>query len=106
LDLQAGGLNAVLVKTMNAQPRRSLHLSHINHQTGQRLELEMLDLPFPSRSYQIRVNGQWAKKHPWRVNRGDAATTALVGGALTNARCLCKRKRIDPAAAGPIRSRN
>jgi hypothetical protein len=38
--------------------------SLINHQTGQRLELEMLDLPFPSRSYQIRVNGQRAKKIP------------------------------------------
>jgi len=39
-------------------------LSWLNHHTGQRLELELLDLPFPSRSYRLRVNGQWAKKLP------------------------------------------
>ena len=30
-------------------------LSLINHQTGQRLELELIDLPFPSRSYRLRI---------------------------------------------------
>jgi hypothetical protein len=39
-------------------------LSLINHQTGQRLTLELVDLPFPSRSYWLRVNGEWAKKLP------------------------------------------
>jgi hypothetical protein len=39
-------------------------LSLVNHQTGQKLKLEMIDLPFPSRSYRLRVNGQWAKKMP------------------------------------------
>ena len=39
-------------------------LSLINHQTGQRLELELIDLPFPSRSYRLRINGAWAKKLP------------------------------------------
>ena len=35
-----------------------------NHQIGQRLELELIDLPFPSRSYRLRINGAWAKKLP------------------------------------------
>ena len=39
-------------------------LSLVNHQTGQKLQLEMVDLPFPSRSYRLKVNGQWAKKVP------------------------------------------
>ena len=39
-------------------------LSLVNHQTGNKLKLEMMDLPFPSRSYRLRVNGQWAKKMP------------------------------------------
>jgi hypothetical protein len=39
-------------------------LSLVNHQTGQRLKLELIDLPFPSRSYRIKINGQWAKKLP------------------------------------------
>jgi hypothetical protein len=36
----------------------------VNHQTGQELKLELIDLPFPARSYRLRVNGQWAKKLP------------------------------------------
>ena len=39
-------------------------VSLINHQTGQRLTLELVDLPFPARSYRLRINGQWAKKVP------------------------------------------
>ncbi len=39
-------------------------LSLVNHQTGNKLKLEMIDLPFPSRSYRLRVNEQWAKKMP------------------------------------------
>jgi len=31
-------------------------LSLVNHRTGQRLRLEMVDLPFPSRSYRLRIN--------------------------------------------------
>jgi hypothetical protein len=38
--------------------------SLVNHQTGQQLKLELIDLPFPARSYRLRVNGQWAKKLP------------------------------------------
>jgi hypothetical protein len=37
----------------------------INHETGQRLKIELIDLPFPgARSYRIRVNGEWARKVP------------------------------------------
>jgi hypothetical protein len=39
-------------------------LSLINHQRGQQLKLELIDLPFPARSYRLRVNGHWAKKLP------------------------------------------
>ena len=39
-------------------------LSIINHQTGHQLKLELIDLPFPARSYRLRVNGEWAKKLP------------------------------------------
>jgi hypothetical protein len=39
-------------------------VSLVNHQTGQQLKLELIDLPFPARSYRLRVNGQWAKKLP------------------------------------------
>jgi hypothetical protein len=34
----------------------------VNHRTGQQLKLELVDLPFPARSYRVRVNGQWARK--------------------------------------------
>jgi len=36
----------------------------MNHQTGHQLRLELIDLPFPTRSYRVRVNGEWAKKLP------------------------------------------
>ena len=36
-----------------------------NHQTWQRLKIELFDLPFPgARSYRVRVNGEWARKLP------------------------------------------
>jgi hypothetical protein len=37
-------------------------VSLVNHQTGQRLKIELIDLPFPARSYRLRVNGECAKK--------------------------------------------
>jgi hypothetical protein len=43
-------------------PRYTLSL--INHQTGQQLKVELVDLPFPARSYRVRVNGEWARKVP------------------------------------------
>jgi hypothetical protein len=47
-----------------SQPDAHYSLSLINHQTAQQLKLELIDLPFPARSYRVRVNGQWAKKLP------------------------------------------
>lgn len=40
-------------------------LSLVNHQTGKRIKLELIDPPFPARSYRLRINGQWAKKLPF-----------------------------------------
>ncbi len=48
-------------------PRPEAHytLSLVNHETGERLKVELIDLPFPgARSFRIRVNGEWAKKVP------------------------------------------
>jgi hypothetical protein len=40
-------------------------LSLINHKTGEQLKVELVDLPFPgTRSFRVRVNGQWARKVP------------------------------------------
>jgi hypothetical protein len=48
-------------------PRPKAHYSVVlkNHQTGQRLKVDLVDLPFATRkSFRVRVNGQWAKKLP------------------------------------------
>jgi hypothetical protein len=40
-------------------------LELINHETGDQLKIELMDLPFPgARSYRIRVNEKWAQKVP------------------------------------------
>jgi hypothetical protein len=39
-------------------------LTLLNHQTGQKLKIEIFDLPFPCRHYYLKVNGEWAKKIP------------------------------------------
>jgi hypothetical protein len=39
-------------------------LSLIDHRSGQRLKIELMDLAFPCRRYRLRINGQWAKKLP------------------------------------------
>ena len=48
-------------------PRPKSHYSVVvkNHETGERLNLELVDLPFVSgRTFRLRVNGQWARKLP------------------------------------------
>ena len=47
-----------------SKPDARYTVSLVNHQTGKELKLELIDLPFPARSYRLRVNGQWAKKLP------------------------------------------
>jgi hypothetical protein len=49
---------------MPETPEPHYTLSLVNHKTGNTLKVEMIDLPFPSRSYRLKVNGQWAKKMP------------------------------------------
>ncbi len=39
-------------------------LTLLNHRTGQKLKIEMIDPPFPCRRYYLKVNGEWAKKVP------------------------------------------
>jgi hypothetical protein len=34
----------------------------VNHRTGQQLKIELIDLPFPCRRYNLKVNGERAKK--------------------------------------------
>lgn len=61
------GLEA-LTRSLDQQmtPESDAHytLSLIDHQTGRRLKIELVDLPFPCRRYRLRINGQWAKKLP------------------------------------------
>ena len=37
-----------------------------NHETGEQLKLELIDLPFATaaRTFRLRVNGRWAQKLP------------------------------------------
>ena len=47
--------------------RPKAHYSMVikNHESGARLEVELIDLPFTGvRQFRLRVNGQWARKMP------------------------------------------
>ncbi len=47
--------------------RPKVHYSMVikNHETGARLKVELVDLPFQeSRRFRMRVNGSWARKLP------------------------------------------
>ncbi len=47
------------------RPKSHYTLSAVNHESGVEIKIELIDLPFPgSRSYRLRVNGQWAQKVP------------------------------------------
>jgi hypothetical protein len=66
-------------------PEFNVHytLSLLNHQTGHQLKLELIDLPFPARSYRVRVNGECGEKASGGEQNGrDAAPSQLVGDAL------------------------
>ena len=48
-------------------PRPKAHDSVVvkNHQTGEQLKVELIDLPFISgKRFRLRVNGRWARKLP------------------------------------------
>ena len=57
-------------------------LTLLNHQTGQKLKIEMLDLPFPCRSYHLKVNGNWAKKLPVASKTAVMQQLRAVGRTL------------------------
>ncbi len=47
--------------------RPKVHYSMVlkNHLSGERLKVELIDLPFMElRRFRVRVNGQWARKLP------------------------------------------
>jgi hypothetical protein len=55
------------VTLRGSMPRPKAHYSLVlkNHQTGEGLKVELVDLPFAtSKSFRVRVNGRWAKKLP------------------------------------------
>ena len=65
--------------------RPKIHYSVVvkNHVSGEALRVELVDLPFPSRSYRLRVNGRYAEKFPVGGQVGGAgAGAAVVGGSL------------------------
>ena len=48
-----------------ARPKAHYSLVVRNHETGERLKVELVDLPFTeTRRFRLRVNGQWARKVP------------------------------------------
>jgi hypothetical protein len=62
------------VASKGNMPRPKAHYSVVlkNHQTGERLKVDLVDLPFATRkSFRVRVNGQWAKKLPVASSPGE-----------------------------------
>ena len=48
-----------------ARPKARYSMVVRNHVTGDRLKVELIDLPFfEGRRYRVRVNGEWARKVP------------------------------------------
>ena len=55
----------VTLKGSMPRPKAHYSLSLKNHQTGEWLKLELIDLPFAtSKSFRLRFNGHWARKLP------------------------------------------
>jgi hypothetical protein len=67
----------------------------VNHQTGQQIKIELIDPPFPTRTYRVRINGESAKKG------GDAPVAPMVGGALND---QLPASRISADARLPLRA--
>ena len=47
-----------------SRPKIHYSVTVKNHQSGQALRVELVDLPFGSRSFRLRVNGRWAERIP------------------------------------------
>jgi hypothetical protein len=55
------------VTSKGSMPRPKAHYSLTlkNHQTGEQLRLDLVDLPFATaKRFRLRLNGHWAKKLP------------------------------------------
>jgi hypothetical protein len=47
------------------RPKALYSMAVRNHETGARLRVELIDLPFADRRrFRVRVNGRWAKRLP------------------------------------------
>ena len=47
-----------------SRPKIHYSVTVKNHLNGEALRVELVDFPFPSRSYRLRVNGRWAERIP------------------------------------------
>lgn len=57
-----------------SRPKTHYSLVIKNHFTGDRLELELIDLPvFLAHRFRIRVNGQWVGKCRWPARHADSS---------------------------------
>ena len=53
------------IKGGMARPKAHYSMAVKNHVTGDRLKVELVDLPFlEQKRYRVRVNGAWARKVP------------------------------------------
>jgi hypothetical protein len=54
-----------MIKGLMPRPKAHYSLIARNHVSGNRLKVELIDLPFSDgRRFRLRVNGQWANKVP------------------------------------------
>jgi len=61
----AGREKVEAIEGAMARPKAHYSMVLKNHQTGDRLKVELIDLPFlENRRFRVRVNGQWARKLP------------------------------------------
>ena len=61
----AGGQGVEAVMGIMSRPKAHYSMVIKNHESGARLKVELIDLPFTGiRQFRVRVNGQWARKLP------------------------------------------
>ena len=69
-----------------SMPRPNAHYTLMlkNHRTGERLKLDLVDLPFlNAKSFWLRINNHWAKKMPVAGKTAVMRQCANGGGPLT-----------------------
>jgi hypothetical protein len=61
----AGSEPVEIVEGIMSRPKAHYSMIIKNHESGARLKVELVDLPFSQcRQFRVRVNGQWARKLP------------------------------------------